>query len=146
MCRLIRSDRLLLRSLAAEGRTVLVSSHQLGEVQATCDAVAIVDRGRVVTTGTVPEVLHRGRPATLLVRVEDLGRGAATLQGAGFDAELDGVLLRVSAPANASADITRALAADGQWVEELRVDDGSLEDLFLEITGGPVEAREEVVA
>ena len=46
----IREIRLLLRALAAEGRTVLVCSHQLAEVQVTCDAVAIVDRGRVVAS------------------------------------------------------------------------------------------------
>ena len=141
----IREIRLLLRGLAAEGRTVLLSSHQLGEVQVTCDAVAIVDRGRVVTAGTVDEVLRHGRSDTLLVRVDDLDRGAAALHSAGFPATLDGPLLRVTAPADAGAQVTRALAAGGQWVEELRVDDASLEDLFLEITGHPDERPQEVV-
>ena len=56
----IREIRLLLRSLAAEGRTVLVSSHQLSEVQVTCDAVAIVDRGRVVFQGDIAELTRGG--------------------------------------------------------------------------------------
>jgi ABC-2 type transport system ATP-binding protein len=142
----IKEVRLLLRTLAAEGRTVLVSSHQLAEVQVTCDSVAIVDRGKVVTSGTVDEVLRRGRSSTLLVRVADLGRGAAVLGGAGFQVTPDGVHLRVAAPPTAGAEVTRALAAGGQWVEELRVDDASLEDLFLEITGRPADEREELLA
>jgi ABC-2 type transport system ATP-binding protein len=142
----IREIRLLLRSLAGEGRTVLVSSHQLAEVQVTCDAVAIVDRGRVVTAGTVAEVLRQGRSSTLLVRVDDPGLGAEALAGAGFAVAPDGLHLRVSAPASAGADVTRALAAGGQWVEELRVEDVSLEDLFLEITGRTADQPEEAVA
>ena len=142
----IREIRLLLRSLAAEGRTILVSSHQLGEVQVTCDAVAIVDRGKVVAAGTVSEVLHRGRSSTLLVRIDDLARGAASLESAGFQVTTDGPHLRVTAPPTAGAEVTKTLAAAGQWVEELRVDDASLEDLFLEITSRPAPEREEVVA
>jgi ABC-2 type transport system ATP-binding protein len=142
----IREIRLLLRSLAAEGRTVLVSSHQLAEVQVTCDAVAIVDHGRVVASGTVEEVLRRGGSSTLLVRVGDLVTGAAALGGAGFHVTPDGPHLRVTAPPSAGAEVTRALAASGQWVEELRVDDISLEDLFLEITGGARDEREEEAA
>jgi ABC-2 type transport system ATP-binding protein len=65
----IRDMRTLIRSLVAEGRTVLLSSHLLDQVEKTCDQVAIIDRGRVVAHGPVPE-LARGR--TLEERFLDL--------------------------------------------------------------------------
>jgi len=131
----IREIRLLLRALAAEGRTVLVSSHQLTEVQLTCDSVAIVDHGRTVAAGPVDEIMRLGGAAGLLVRVDDPACGETALAAAGFDVALAGDHLRVAAPAAAGADVTRALAAAGQWVSELRLDEVSLEDLFLDITG-----------
>ena len=58
-----------------------------------------------------------------------------------------GAHLRVAAPATAGADVTRALASTGQWVSELRIEEVSLEDLFLEITSGSsAPATEEVLA
>lgn len=140
----IREIRLLLRALAVEGRTVLVSSHQLGEVQQTCDAVAIVDRGRVVASGRVEDVLAARSVGTMLVRVEDPQRGAAALSLAGYDVTESGRLLHVAAPASAGADLTRVLAEAGQWVAELRCEETSLEDLFLEITGGHDRSRQAV--
>jgi ABC-2 type transport system ATP-binding protein len=125
----IREIRFLLRALANEGRTVLVSSHQLAEVQLTCDSVAIVDRGRTIAAGPVDELAH----------------GSAALTAAGFDVSLAGAHLRISAPPTAGADVTRALASTGQWVSELRIEEVSLEDLFLEMTSGST-SPEEVLA
>jgi ABC-2 type transport system ATP-binding protein len=142
----IREIRLLLRAMAAEGRTVLVSSHQLAEVQLTCDAVAIVDRGRAVAVGRVQDVLSRRASSTLLVRIDDPVRGQAALAAAGFEVAEAGPHLRVTAPATAGADITRALAGTGQWLSELRIEEVSLEDLFLEITGSSQSQPEEVSA
>jgi ABC-2 type transport system ATP-binding protein len=130
----IREIRLLLRALADEGRTVLVSSHQLAEVQLTCDSVAIVARGRTVAAGSVDEVLRLGGSTGLLVRVDDLAGGELALAGAGYEVAPDGDHLRVAAPAAAGAEVTRTLAAAGQWVSELRIEEVSLEDLFLQIT------------
>jgi ABC-2 type transport system ATP-binding protein len=142
----IREIRLLLRALADEGRTVLVSSHQLAEVQLTCDAVAIVDRGRMVASGSVDEILRQGGSTGLLVRVDDLVGAEAALVTAGFTVTPDGSHLRVAASADAGAEVTRTLAAAGQWVSELRVDEVSLEDLFLQITGTSDLAGEAVPA
>jgi ABC-2 type transport system ATP-binding protein len=141
----IREIRLLLRALADEGRTVLVSSHQLAEVQLTCDAVAIVDRGRTVASGSVDEILRLGGSTGLLVRVADPVSAERALTAAGFAVVSDGAHLRVAAPAAAGADVTRALAASGQWVSELRAEEVSLEDLFLQITGAST-SPEEVLA
>ena len=141
----IREIRLLLRALAAEGRTILVSSHQLAEVQLTCDAVAILDRGRAVTAGRVADVLSGGASG-LLVRVADPVIGRAALVAAGFEVVDAAPLLRVVAPPGAAEDITRVLAASDQWVSELRVEEVSLEDLFLAMTGSATDIPEAVPA
>ena len=91
---------------------MLVSSHQLAEVQLTCDSVAIVDRGRTIAAGPVDEVLRLGGSTGLLVRVDDLAHGSAALAAAGFDVSPAGAHLRVAAPPTAGADVTRALAID----------------------------------
>ena len=65
----------LIRGLGREGRTVFVSSHLLSEVQQTCDAVAILSGGRLVTQGPVGEVLRAGHAEGLIARLEDLDAG-----------------------------------------------------------------------
>src|SRR4051794_7915514 len=80
----IREVRELLRGLGAEGRTVFVSSHLLSEVEQTCDAVAILDRGRCVTQGAVAEVLASRGPVDMLVKTADLGAAQHVLRHAGF--------------------------------------------------------------
>jgi ABC-2 type transport system ATP-binding protein len=130
----MREIRLLLRTLADEGRTVFVSSHLLSEVEQVCDRVAIISRGRAVVDGPVRDVLDRGAGVTHLVRVSNLRRGAAALRGQGFAVTRDADALRVDAPGDAGARITEVLAGAGQWVSELRPQQASLEDLFLEVT------------
>ncbi len=142
----IKEIRLLLRALAAEGRTVLVSSHLLTEVQLTCDRVAIINRGRAVATGTVADVLARDHSAGLLVRVQDAAVGATVLRSAGFEVAISGEHLRVAAGSDDGPAVTRTLATADQWVAELRTEEVSLEDLFLEITGDHATQAEEVSA
>jgi ABC-type multidrug transport system ATPase subunit len=129
----IREIRLLLRELAREGRTVFISSHLLGEVAQTCDAVAILRRGRCVASGPVDAVLA-DRPTALVVRVADLDAGAEILRSEGLATErLDGHL-RVAAAVADGARVSQVLGEAGHWVSELRAEDVSLEDLFLELT------------
>ena len=78
-----RSVRELVRPLGAEGRTVFVSSHLLGEVEQTCDGVAIIDRGRLVAQGPVADVLAMGEPVQRLAKVPDAGAATAALAGPG---------------------------------------------------------------
>ena len=139
----IREIRFLLRSLAAEGRTVLVSSHLLNEVGQTCDEVAILRRGRCVASGPVASVLAQGGPTGVLVRVADLPSGLVALRVAGLSAETVDGLLRVAVPPADAAVVTRTLAEAGHWVSELRPDAASLEDLFLDLT---TDHPEEVAA
>ncbi len=130
----IREIRELVRSLGSEGRTVFVSSHLLHEIEQTCDTVAILRRGRLVTAGSVKDVLASKRSGAMLVRVEHLDAGADALRAAGAPVErLDG-RLRVGVTPEHGAWITATLAGAGQWVTELRPDEVSFEDLFIELT------------
>jgi ABC-2 type transport system ATP-binding protein len=132
----IRQVRALMRKLGDEGRTVFVSSHILSEIEHTCDRVAILSHGRCVSQGTVRDVLASPAPAeAMLVKVGDLDAGVVALRRAGIGAELCAGHVRVAiAPAEAER-VTRALAQEQQWVTDLRPEERSLEDLFLELTG-----------
>lgn len=139
----IRSVRELLRGLAREGRTVFVSSHLLAEIQQTCDRVAILNRGRCITQGTVAEVsAAAGHAATMLVTVDDLPGALAVLDRAGIPAERGDGHLRVAVAAPDADRISRTLGEQGHWVRELRPEERSLEDLFLEMTDEPGGAPE----
>ncbi len=126
--------RELLRALGREGRTVFVSSHQLAEVQNTCDRVAILARGRAVVSGPVREVLSAGRGARLVVRVADLQRAADVLCAAGITAAVRGDAVRVALDPNEGPRVTRALADAGLYLSEMRPDEVDLETVFLELT------------
>jgi ABC-2 type transport system ATP-binding protein len=131
----IREIRQLLRRLGAEGRTVFLSSHLLSEVEQTCDRVAIIDRGRLVLSGRVDEVLAAAARPSMLVGLDDVDAGARVLRSSGLHVEGDGGLLRVAAAPEDGAHVTQLLADAGLYVNELRPDAVSLEDLFLSITG-----------
>lgn len=131
----MREVRQLLRQLADDGRTVFVSSHILAEIESTCDRVAILAKGRLVTHGTVEEVISTaGHRASVLVKVDDLDLGLWALRDASFVAERVNDELRVDVAPERAGDVTRVLAAAGHWVTELRPDRFSLEDVFLELT------------
>jgi ABC-2 type transport system ATP-binding protein len=131
----IREIRQLIRHLGEEGRTVFLSSHLLGEVEQTCDRVAIIDGGRLVLSGRVEEVLAEAARPSILVGLDDVPAGAAVLRGARLAVEVEGALMRVAVPPSEASCITRLLADAGLYVNELRPDAVTLEDLFLSITG-----------
>jgi ABC-2 type transport system ATP-binding protein len=130
----MREIRELLRQLGSEGRTVFVSSHLLTEVEQTCDRVAIIDRGRLILTGRVDDVLAEASRPSLLVGVDNLDAAAETLRTAGLSVEADGIHLRVALPVSEAAHVTKLLADAGLYLNELRPDSVSLEELFLKIT------------
>jgi ABC-2 type transport system ATP-binding protein len=127
--------RAFIRSLGRDGRTVLLSSHLMGEVEQVCDRVGVIRAGALVAEGTVDEL--RGQ-AGLRVRAEPV-RAAARVIGAvpGVEAvsPVDGLLDVAVDPAQAPA-INRALVEAGLDVSELYAAKASLEDVFLELTGG----------
>jgi ABC-2 type transport system ATP-binding protein len=133
----IRETRELLRHLGGSGTTVFVSSHLLGEVEQMCDRVAIVNRGQLVTMGSVADIIASTRTATsdVVVRVADLPAADAVLREAGLDVRPAGdhfVVAGVDDPAR----ITYLLAQGGHYVSELRPLAPDLESVFLSLTMG----------
>ena len=132
--------RAMITTLADEGRTVVLSSHLLDEVERTCDAVAIVDHGRVIRQGAINE-LTRGAGAVIVqVDCADPARAVQLIDRAGIapDTALDETGLTVTLPSGASrelvADINRLLVGAGISVYGLREVQASLEDWFLSVT------------
>jgi len=128
----IRWLRDLLRSLASEGRTVLVSSHVLTEMAQLADDVVIIAKGRLVRQAAMAEVLAGGAHGTR-VRSPEAGKLAAALQRAGIAAQTIDDELVVDAPA---ARVGEIAAAEGVVLHELVARLDSLEDVFLELTEG----------
>jgi ABC-2 type transport system ATP-binding protein len=122
----LRWLRDLLRSLAAAGRTVLVSSHQLNEVALIADDVVVVHAGRVVTAGPVAELT---RPR-VLVRTPDTRLLVAVLERAGLDADVDEDDQSVTVSDATTAHVGELAAAAGVPLHELRVVTSSVEDVF----------------
>ena len=130
----IKEVRELLRDLGSQGRTVFVSSHILAEVAQTCDRVAILSRGRLVTSGAVSEILAASHPSELFVRIGDTQAATDALTAAGFQVNVVEDALRVSAPPSEAERITKTLADAGLYLSELRPDQVDLESVFLELT------------
>jgi len=127
--------RRLIRTLGTGDRTVLLSSHLLGEVEQICDRVGVIQRGELVAQGTVSEL--RGREG-LLVRAEPVKYAheiAKRLAGVEEVKETDGMLRLTTDPGRA-AEINAKLVSAGLRVSEIRPSEQSLEEVFLELTGG----------
>ena len=125
--------RVFIRGLGDGGRTVLLSSHLMPEVEQVCDRVGVIHRGTLVREGTVDE-LRGGR--SLLVRAEPMEQASRLLEslpGVTGVSTRDGAMSITADPAEASA-INGALVAAGIAVSELRTERASLEDVFLELT------------
>jgi ABC-type multidrug transport system ATPase subunit len=127
--------RTFISGLGQSGRTVLLSSHLMGEVEQVCDRVGVIRSGRLVGEGTLDEL--RGQ-AGLRVRAEPLAlaqRVLAALAPVERVAVSDDALLLTAEP-TAAARINRALVEAGVAVSELRQERASLEQVFLELTQG----------
>jgi ABC-2 type transport system ATP-binding protein len=125
--------RKLLVDLASAGQTVLLSSHQLGEVQEICHRVGVISRGRLLTEATVGELRGTGR---LLIRADPMDTALAVgMRIAGDDAVsvVDGAINLDVNPSRA-AEVNRALITAGVDVHELRPSERSLEEVFFELT------------
>ncbi len=123
--------RLMIRAFVAEGRTVVLSSHLLDEVEKTCDAIAIVDQGRVVAQGSIDELT--GAATTVLVSTGDDLRAQAILAGFGAEPAEGGLRVPVDGAVTA-ASLNRRLVEAGLDVHRLEPERVSLERKFLEIT------------
>jgi ABC-2 type transport system ATP-binding protein len=132
--------REMIISLADEGRTVVLSSHLLDEVERTCDAVAIVDRGRVIRQGPIDELTRAAGTLSVQVDCTDPARAARLIDEAGIavGTSLTDTGLTVTLPAGSSrelvADINRRLVGAGISVYGLQETRASLEEWFLSVT------------
>jgi ABC-2 type transport system ATP-binding protein len=131
----IRWLRDFLRSLAAEGRTILVSSHVLAEVAQTVDEVVVIHKGRLRAHSTLEELTSRGDSSgAVRVRSPQAERLAEALRGAGGAVETSGpdlLMVRQASP----EEVGELAAREGIVLHELaRAEQSSLEDVFLEMT------------
>lgn len=127
--------RRLIRDLGEGGRTVILSSHDLSEVERLCDRVGVIGGGRMLAEGTVEEL--RGKPG-LLLRAEPLQEAVYV---AGKLAGVSGVVvedgrIRLSADPLRAAEVNRKLVGGGFDVSELGQARRPFEEVFLDLTGG----------
>ncbi len=119
-----------LRQLAAAGTTVMVSSHDLSDVEELADNVIVIDKGKLIVQGPLESLLQESR-----IRVEgvDMSRGSQILRAAGFEVEIrDNSLLVAAAD---GSGIIEALAREGVYPTEVHAARDSLESVFLGMTG-----------
>jgi len=142
----IHEFRDMIRGFVTEGRTVLLSSHLLDEVEKICDQVAIVDRGRVVMQGSIAELAAGGEQAILIATSDD--ERALTILAehravASASPAPDGIRVRLQTDAEAEAaadDIGRRIVLAGLAIRRFEPARMSLERRFLEITSRLEEA------
>jgi ABC-2 type transport system ATP-binding protein len=130
--------RNLLKSLAAEGRTIFVSSHLMSEMALTATNLVVIGRGTLIADTTVQDFIASNTEPTVLVRSPDVSRLAALLTGAGATvaSEDDGGILVTGSSPEAIGD---AAHAAGIALHELSPQQASLEDVFMELTSDAVD-------
>jgi ABC-2 type transport system ATP-binding protein len=132
----IRFLRALLRRLADEGMTILLSSHLLAEVQEVCNRVAVINNGRIVHEGALAD-LASSTGSSYRLQVTDAARAAVALEQLeglrGLRREHDELVFSLGADEDTVA-LTRALAGVGVGVRELGREQTTLEELFFRLT------------
>ncbi|HEY3506445.1 MAG TPA: ATP-binding cassette domain-containing protein [Actinocatenispora sp.] len=129
-----------LRSLADEGRVVLVSSHLMGELQDTADHVVVVGRGRVLADAPVDELVSRASSGQVLLRTAVPTEATAALRRAGLAATV--VDPRTVAVAGVAAQrIVAVLGQEGVPFSEVSSQRATLEDVYLRLTAGETQYR-----
>ncbi|MFJ6486455.1 ABC transporter ATP-binding protein [Streptomyces sp. NPDC091682] len=130
----IRWLRELLRTMAAEGRTVLVSSHLMTEMSMVADHLIVIDRGQLLADTSMSDFIDRHATTYVRVRTPDPGLLGRELEGRGATLALatDGALEIRGVPAG---EISRLAAANGAPLDELSTHKGSLEETFLGLVG-----------
>ncbi|MEO5834151.1 MAG: ATP-binding cassette domain-containing protein [Nakamurella sp.] len=129
--------RNFMKQLAAEGKTVLVSSHLLSEMSLTADHLVVIGRGRLIADATTKDFIANATSTSVRVRSPQLPQLQQALieHGIQATADADGLTV-VNAPLEQIGDLA---AAAGLTLHELSIKRGSLEDAFISLTGGAVE-------
>jgi ABC-2 type transport system ATP-binding protein len=131
--------REMIRSFVKEGRTVMLSSHLLDEIERTCDAVAIVDHGKVIRQGSITELLS-GTAFELLIECSTPSTArdlvSRTAFGANVSVSDEGLKIGLAPDTKREviAEVNRVLVEGGIAVYRLEANQASLESWFLEVT------------
>ena len=134
----IQEIRTTMRALADSGRTVLVSSHLLSEIEQIADTVSIIGRGRVLAEGELSQFLADGG-AHVVVEVDDQCVAFEALRVGGYSPRVVGGQLHVVRRDQQSpdpADVARVLGAIDVWPRRLALESSTLEQVFLGLTAG----------
>jgi len=136
----VRWVRGLMRSLAAEGRTVFVSSHLMSEMQLTADQLVVIGRGRLIADAPVADVIARSSRTTVAVRVPDRAHLAVLRERLIGEAErvesAEDRLIVTGVPAERVGDLAHEL---GVRLHELQTQRASLEEAYMELTADSVQ-------
>jgi ABC-2 type transport system ATP-binding protein len=136
----IRWVRHFLRGLAAEGRTVFVSSHLISEMSQTADRLIVIGRGRLIAETSVTDFVARSGGAAVKLVTPDRAAFNATLTAAGARVR-DGEAGSLTVEGLKAAEIGDLAAGTGLRIHELAPITASLEDAFMELTQNDVEYR-----
>jgi ABC-2 type transport system ATP-binding protein len=130
--------RTLMKRLAAEGRTIFVSSHLMNEMAVTADHLIVIGRGKLIADCSTEEFIERSTEEVVVVRSPDAERLASAVSAEGGKADLgeDGLLTVTNMEAPRVGELA---AADGLVLHELTPKRGSLEEAFMELTRESVE-------
>lgn len=134
----IHDIRATMRSLADAGRTVLVSSHILSEIEQIADSVSIIAAGRVVAEGAMHDFLSDESPHVRL-QIDEAASATDLLRASGWRVEADETGLRISCRDGRLPDaaaVAETLGGAGMWPRELTTERRSLEQVFLQLTAG----------
>ena len=126
----------LIRSLGTGGRTVLLSSHLLHEVEQVCDSVAILSKGRLIAQGDVEDLVRPGGHERVRLRTTDNTRAVEVLENLDWvtSVEADGDSLLVATASDRSPEISTELGQAEIYVTEMAAEETSLEQYFLDVT------------
>lgn len=135
----------VLRSLVAQGTTLLLTTQYLEEADQLADDIVVIDKGRVIEHGTPLQLKERAGAASLVLTVSaaaDLPAARTLLEGFGGDVFVDQNARRLTTAARGLEDLNRAVAAfadSGIAVDDLGLSRPSLDDVFLSLTGHRTE-------
>ncbi len=142
--------RQLIQRLSSLGKTIFISSHILYEIQQVCNRVAILQKGNLVKQGNVSELMRKSEQIEVRLNREDETLYAqnvlqqARTQGADWITQVriernrqNHPLLLIDAPVARSAEVNALLAQQSLYAAELHPREGSLEEVFLQLTGQP---------
>jgi ABC-2 type transport system ATP-binding protein len=137
--------RKIIRTLASDGKTILISSHILTELAEMCDRIGIIEQGRLLATGTVDEIrgaakTHR-RISIELLEASDAAMNLLAANPLVSDLQCDGLLIRMSLAGDRAeqANLLNSLMQAGLPILEFRSVDHTLEEVFLAVTQGRVQ-------